>query len=260
MPGRRSGCCCWRGPPGTGGTGWSASRSWTAPARSWTWTGIRSRPPTGPSTSAAPAPRSPPTAAPGRSRPAPPPAELADPAYAEPLLIHIAALLRTVDMPATPAPPGPGQDRAAGDDIAAAEPGAPVRQRLLRALCERERTRWYQPGRRVTSVLQPGPAAGRPGGRAGHADRRRRPGVRHVPARGGAEPGRGHPDRGRGAGGMGAPAVCRARLLEPAAAGPARRAAPGRHRAAARPGHRRRPARRRAALGSRACLPSCWPS
>ena len=42
----------------------------------------------------------------------PPAAELADPAYAEPLLIHIAALLRTVDMPATPAPPGPGQDRA----------------------------------------------------------------------------------------------------------------------------------------------------
>ena len=31
----------------------------------WTWTGIRSRSPTGPSTSAAPAPRSPPTAAPG---------------------------------------------------------------------------------------------------------------------------------------------------------------------------------------------------
>ena len=39
----------------------------------------------------------------------PPAAELADPAYAEPLLIHIAALLRTVDMPATSAAgPGPG--------------------------------------------------------------------------------------------------------------------------------------------------------
>jgi hypothetical protein len=80
------------------------------------------------------------------ARPADPPptAELADPAYAEPLLIHIAALLRTVDMPATP-PPGPA-DRAPGDDITAAQPGPPVRQGLLRALCERERTRWYQLG------------------------------------------------------------------------------------------------------------------
>ena len=41
---------------------------------------------------------------------------------------------------------------------------------------------------------------------------------------------------------MGAPAVRRARLLESAAAGPARRAAPGRHPAAARPRCRRRPA------------------
>ena len=70
----------------------------------------------------------------------PPTAELADPAYAEPLLIHIAALLRTVDMPATPAPPGPGDDTMA-------QPGAPVRTRLLRALCERERTRWHELGR-----------------------------------------------------------------------------------------------------------------
>ena len=75
----------------------------------------------------------------------PPAAELADPAYAEPLLIHIAALLRTVDMPATP-PPGPGEDRAPDDDITAAQPGPPVRQRLLRALCERERTRWHELG------------------------------------------------------------------------------------------------------------------
>jgi Tetratricopeptide repeat len=75
----------------------------------------------------------------------PPAAELADPAYAEPLLIHIAALLGTVDMPATP-PPGPGQDGALGDGITAGQPGAPVRQRLLRALCERERTRWYELG------------------------------------------------------------------------------------------------------------------
>ena len=76
----------------------------------------------------------------------PPTAELADPAYAEPLLIHIAALLRTVDMPPTPLPPDPDRNRALGDDIAAAQPRSPVRQRLLRALCERERTRWYQLG------------------------------------------------------------------------------------------------------------------
>ena len=71
--------------------------------------------------------------------------ELDDPAYAEPLLIHIAALLRTVDMPATLAPPG-RQGRLPGDDITVAQPGSLVRQRLLRALCERERTRWYQLG------------------------------------------------------------------------------------------------------------------
>ena len=76
----------------------------------------------------------------------PPTAELADPAYAEPLLIHIAALLRTVDLPPTPRPQGPGQHRVAGEDITAGQPGSPVRQRLLRALCERERTRWYDLG------------------------------------------------------------------------------------------------------------------
>ena len=61
----------------------------------------------------------------------PPAAELADPAYAEPLLIHIAALLRTVDMPATPrrraragtaprATTSPRASRAAGPAAAAA--------------------------------------------------------------------------------------------------------------------------------------------
>ena len=75
----------------------------------------------------------------------PPPAELDDPAYAEPLLIHIAALLRTVATPATP-PPGPGGERAAQSDSSAGQPGLPVRQALLQALCERERTRWYQLG------------------------------------------------------------------------------------------------------------------
>jgi hypothetical protein len=78
--------------------------------------------------------------------PADPPAELADPAYAEPLLIHIAALLATVDTSATPAPPGPGQDRVSGNDISAGPLGPSARQRLLRALCERERTRWHDLG------------------------------------------------------------------------------------------------------------------
>ena len=76
----------------------------------------------------------------------PPAAELADPAYAEPLLIHIAALLRTVDLPPTPRPQVLAQKRVAGEDITAGQPRTPVRQRLLRALCERERTRWYDLG------------------------------------------------------------------------------------------------------------------
>src|SRR5262249_53854547 len=76
----------------------------------------------------------------------PPTADLADPADPGPLLIHIPPLLDTVDIPATPAPPGRGQDRVRNDDIAAGQPGPPVRQRLLRALCERERTRWYTLG------------------------------------------------------------------------------------------------------------------
>src|SRR5262249_9773639 len=63
----------------------------------------------------------------------------------EPLLIHIAALLRTVENPATPSSLGPGQDPAPDDDITG-QPGPSVRQRLLRALCERERTRWQDLG------------------------------------------------------------------------------------------------------------------
>jgi tetratricopeptide (TPR) repeat protein len=74
----------------------------------------------------------------------PPPAELDDPAYAEPLLIHIAALLRTVQTSATPPSPGPDEDRAPDEEVTAGQPGQPVRQALLQALCERERTRWYQ--------------------------------------------------------------------------------------------------------------------
>ena len=75
----------------------------------------------------------------------PPAAELDDPAYGEPLLIHIAALLRTVDTSATP-PPDTGEDHAPDDDGTAGQSRPPVRQALLRALCERERTRWYQLG------------------------------------------------------------------------------------------------------------------
>ena len=74
-----------------------------------------------------------------------PPSGLNDPAYAEPLLIQIAALLCTVDTPATP-PTGPGGERAASSDSGAVKSGLPVRQTLLQALCERERTRWYQLG------------------------------------------------------------------------------------------------------------------
>ena len=72
------------------------------------------------------------------------PAELDDPAYAEPLLIHIAALLRTTDTSATPAP-GAGEGRTPGKDLTA-DHGPSARQGLLRALCEWERTRWYQLG------------------------------------------------------------------------------------------------------------------
>ncbi len=75
----------------------------------------------------------------------PPPDDLDDPAYGEPLLIHIAALLRTVDTSATP-PPDLGKERAQDNDSTAGQPGLPVRQSLLQALCERERTRWYQLG------------------------------------------------------------------------------------------------------------------
>ena len=90
-------------------------------------------------------------------QPAEPPSagELADPAYAEPLLIHIAALLRTVDMPAPPAPPGPSGDRAPGDNTTAVQRDAPARTRLLRALCERERTRWYELGEKSHLLFNP---------------------------------------------------------------------------------------------------------
>ena len=84
-----------------------------------------------------------------------PPAGLEDPAYAEPLLIHIAALLRTVQTSATPRPPGPGVERAPDKDITAGQPGPPVRRRLLRALCERERTRWYQLGKQSNLSFNP---------------------------------------------------------------------------------------------------------
>ena len=78
-----------------------------------------------------------------------PSAELDDPAYAEPLLIHIAALLRTVATPATP-PPGAGQERAAHSDSSAGQRGLPGRQALLQALCEQERDRWYRLGSQLS--------------------------------------------------------------------------------------------------------------
>jgi hypothetical protein len=84
----------------------------------------------------------------------PPPAQLEDPAYREPLLIHIAALLRTVDRSAI-LPPGPGKERAAENDNTAVQLGLPVRQALLQALCERERTRWYQLGRESHLLFNP---------------------------------------------------------------------------------------------------------
>jgi hypothetical protein len=86
---------------------------------------------------------------------APPQAELDDPAYGEPLLIHIAALLRTTDTSATPSPPGPAGERARDEGSTAGQPGPPVRQVLLRALCERERTRWYQLGRESHLLFNP---------------------------------------------------------------------------------------------------------
>jgi tetratricopeptide (TPR) repeat protein len=76
--------------------------------------------------------------------PSPPPG-LDDPAYGEPLLIHIAALLRTVQTSASP-PPGLGEQCGPEKDSTAGQPGPPVRQALLKDLCERERTRWYRLG------------------------------------------------------------------------------------------------------------------
>jgi tetratricopeptide (TPR) repeat protein len=72
-------------------------------------------------------------------------AELADPAFAEPLLIHIAALLRTMDTPAVPRL-GPDGEAAPASGVTTGEEDQPARQRLLRALCERERARWYHHG------------------------------------------------------------------------------------------------------------------
>jgi tetratricopeptide (TPR) repeat protein len=82
----------------------------------------------------------------------PSPGGLADPAYAEPLLIHIAALLRTVTTPATP-PLDLGEERTQIGDSSAGGAGLPVRQALLQALCERERTRWYQLGSHLSFNL-----------------------------------------------------------------------------------------------------------
>ena len=51
-----------------------------------------------------------------------------------------------MDLPPTPRPQGLDQEPAAGEHINRGQPGSPVRQRLPRALCERERTRWYDLG------------------------------------------------------------------------------------------------------------------
>ena len=112
MPGRRWGCCCWRGPPGAW---WDRLVRQQELADAYTVLDL-DRHPVPPADRAEHFRRASAAFAayggPGAQPAGPPPtAELADPAYAEPLLIHIAALLRTVDMPATP-PPGPGQDRA----------------------------------------------------------------------------------------------------------------------------------------------------
>ena len=103
MPGRRSGCCCWRGPPGAW---WDRLVRQQELAGAYTVLDLDRHPV--PLADRAEHFRRASAAfaaygGPG-ARPADPPpaAELDDPAYAEPLLIHIAALLRTVDMPATP--------------------------------------------------------------------------------------------------------------------------------------------------------------
>jgi hypothetical protein len=74
----------------------------------------------------------------------PEPTGLADPAYGNPLLIHIATLLCTLDVSVTSPPSGREDDPTQEKDGAA---GLPVRQVLLQALCAREKkTRWYQLG------------------------------------------------------------------------------------------------------------------
>ena len=62
--------------------------------------------------------------------------------------------MRTADISATP-PPGSGRDRAPGNDLTADQPGPPVRQALLRTLCERERTRWYELGEQSRLSFNP---------------------------------------------------------------------------------------------------------
>jgi tetratricopeptide (TPR) repeat protein len=88
------------------------------------------------------------------AQPAAPPTRLDDPAYREPLLIHIAALLRTVDTSATP-PSAMAEDRVLAEAVTGGQPGLPVRQALLRALCERERTRWYLLGEESRLFFNP---------------------------------------------------------------------------------------------------------
>ena len=82
----------------------------------------------------------------------PSPAGLDDPAYAEPLLIHIAALLQTLGALPVPSPANAGE-ASAGKEVPADQSGEQVRQRLLRALCERERTRWHDLG--LALAVQP---------------------------------------------------------------------------------------------------------
>ena len=96
------------------------------------------------------------------------PTELEDPAYGDPLLIHIAALLRTVDTSAIPPPPGPGEDRARPKR----SPQASRACRSVRRCCGRCASGSGGPLVRLgPPLVQPGPASGRSGGRAGNADR-----------------------------------------------------------------------------------------
>ena len=73
---------------------------------------------------------------------------LDDPAYAEPLLIHIAALLQTLGAFPAPSPARTGE-ASADEQVRADHTDRLVRQRLLRTMCERERTRWHHLGRHL---------------------------------------------------------------------------------------------------------------